>query len=108
MTNIEPHHLNSAGPFFVEKDQCIACRAPEQEAPELMSFDEQGGSCYFHRQPGTPEEIEHAIQAVWVACCDAVHYGGTDSTILVAYGNSTRVSGYRGERHGGGSGRVDA
>jgi len=82
MTNIEPHHLNAPGPFFVEKDQCIACRAPEHEAPELMSFDDLAGSCYFHRQPQTDEEIEHAIQAVWVACCDAVHYGGTDPRIL--------------------------
>ena len=67
---------------MVEKDQCIACHAPEREAPELMSFDEDGGSCYFHRQPQTPEEIEHAVRAVWVACCDAVHYDGDDRKIL--------------------------
>ena len=83
MSDLKPHHLNAPGPFFVEKDQCIACRAPENEAPELMSFDEQGESCYFHRQPQSPEEIEHAIQAVWVACCDVVHYDGDDPKILV-------------------------
>ena len=82
MTDIERYHLNAPGPFFVEKDQCIACHAPEHEAPELMSFDEEGGSCYFHRQPRTTEEIEHAVLAVYVACCDAVRYGGTDTHIL--------------------------
>ncbi len=82
MSDLKPHHLNAPGPFFVERDQCFACRAPEHEAPELMSFDEQGGSCYFHRQPKSLEEIEHAIQAVWVACCDAVHYEGDDPKIL--------------------------
>ena len=82
MSEPERYHLNAPGPFFVAKDECIACRAPEHEAPELMSFDEAGGSCYFHRQPQTPEETEHAIRAVWVACCDAVHYGGADRRIL--------------------------
>jgi len=87
MSHLTPHHLNAPGPFFVEKDQCIACRAPEHEAPELMSFDDHGGSCYFHRQPQTRDEIEHAIQAVWVACCDAVHYDGDDPQILARLRN---------------------
>ena len=78
----EPTPLNAPGPFYVVRDECIACHAPEAEAPELMAFDETAGTCYFHRQPQTPEETEHAIQAVVVACCDAVQYRGTDPIIL--------------------------
>ncbi len=81
--------LNAPGPFFVLKDQCIACLAPEAEAPELMAFDDHAGTCYFHRQPATEEELSHAIAAVAVACCDAVRYGGSDPAVLA------RLSGYR-------------
>lgn len=74
--------LNTSGPFFTEKDCCISCGAPEAEAPELMAFDEERGSCYFRRQPETREEIERACQAVWASCCEAVQYDGDDPTIL--------------------------
>ena len=73
--------LNAPGPFYVVKDQCIACCAPEAEAPELMAFDDHAQTCYFHRQPTTPSEVEHAIKAVLVACCDAVQYEGADPDI---------------------------
>jgi hypothetical protein len=56
--------------------------APEHEAPELMGYDEVGGGCYFRRQPATAEELEHAINAVRVACCGAVHYGGVNPNVL--------------------------
>lgn len=72
---------NVPGPFFVENEHCIACGAPEHEAPDLMAHDE-GGHCYFKRQPSTPQETEQAIQAVWVSCCGAVRYEGNDPNIL--------------------------
>ena len=73
--------LNALGPFFTEKDCCIQCHAPEAEAPALMAFDEASGSCYFRRQPVTAEEREQACRAVWVSCCDAVQYDGSDPAI---------------------------
>lgn len=73
--------LNAEGDFYVEKDTCITCAAPEHEAPELMSHDEETG-CYFKRQPETPEELEHAIEAVWVSCVEALRYAGNDPAIL--------------------------
>ncbi|MDQ1592954.1 MAG: hypothetical protein QOG71_3581 [Pyrinomonadaceae bacterium] len=63
------------------KDTCITCLAPEQEAPELMGLDEATG-CYFRRQPQTPEELEHAIEAVRVSCVAALRYAGNDPAIL--------------------------
>ena len=50
------------GPFYVAKDECIACRAPEVEARGLMSFDDDRTSCFFERQPMTPEEEYRAIR----------------------------------------------
>ena len=73
---------NARGPFVVVKDQCITCGAPEAEAPDLMSHDDEANSCYFHRQPATPEETERAIRAVQVSCCGAVVYRGQDPEIL--------------------------
>ena len=78
-------HLNAPGDFYVENQMCIACQAPEHEAPDLMSHietDDCGYHCYFKRQPQTPEEAERAILAVAVGCCGAVRYGGHDPRIL--------------------------
>jgi hypothetical protein len=73
--------LNAKGDFYVEKDTCLICMAPEHEAPGLMGYDEETG-CYFKRQPQTPEEIEHAVEAVWVSCVQALRYAGNDPVIL--------------------------
>ena len=74
--------LNAPGPFYVARDQCITCMAPEAEAPSLMAFDEERSSCYFRRQPETADETYRAIRAVWVSCCGAVRYGGTDPAVV--------------------------
>ena len=73
--------LNAEGDFYVMKDTCITCLAPEHEAPELMGLDEATG-CYFRRQPQTPEELEQAIEAVSVSCVAALRYAGNDPEIL--------------------------
>jgi hypothetical protein len=79
---------NAPGPFYVEKDMCIICMAPEAAAPELMGFfEDTSGShrrshCYFQRQPSTAEEVDHALEAIRVACCGALRYAGEDPLIL--------------------------
>lgn len=72
---------NVPGDFYVAKDECMTCVAPEAEAPELMGFDEAAYSCYFRRQPETPDEFDRAVRAVWVACCRAVRYRGQDPNV---------------------------
>jgi hypothetical protein len=77
--------LNAAGDFYVADGMCIACAAPEHEAPDLMAHDLAADGiyhCYFKRQPETAEELERAVMAVAVGCCGAVRYGGTNPTIL--------------------------
>ena len=45
--------------------------------------DEQGdASCYFTRQPQTPEEIERALRAIEYCCINAVGYEGNNPAIL--------------------------
>ena len=89
--------LNAAGPFFTEKDCCISCGAPEAEAPDLMAYDDERWSCYFRRQPTTPEEVEQACRAVEVSCCDAVQYDGDDPKILARL-SRTNPARYRAPR----------
>ena len=79
--NLERTPPNAEGDFYVEKDRCLSCMAPEYEAPELMGYDEQVG-CYFKMQPATPDELNHAIEAVGVSCIAALRYGGSDSAVL--------------------------
>lgn len=74
--------LNVPGPFYVANAQCLICGAPEHEAPDLMAADAETGHCYFKKQPSSPEELERAVQAVWVSCCGAVQYAGNDPAIL--------------------------
>ena len=81
---------NAPGAFYVAKDECIACRAPEAEARGLMSYDEEYSSCFFERQPTTPEEEYRAIRAVWASCCRAVKYGGNDPRVVARLDNLER------------------
>lgn len=77
------HQLNVVGAFYVEDGGCIACGAPEAEAPELMGWtDGPGDHCYFKRQPATAEEVDRAIRALEVSCCRALRYGGDDPAII--------------------------
>jgi hypothetical protein len=55
--------------------------APESDAPELMGFAKPDG-WFFPRQPETPGELDHAINAVRVSCVEALRYAGRDTTVL--------------------------
>jgi hypothetical protein len=55
--------------------------APEHEAPELIGYEE-GSGCYFKQQPQTADELDHAIEAVWNSCVEALRYAGHDPVIL--------------------------
>ena len=56
-----------------------------------MSHDDSG-HCFFARQPSNSNEIDAAIRAVWSSCCEAVRYGGRDSTILTRFANLGELS----------------
>lgn len=77
---------NIEGPFYCEKDLCLACRLPEQEAPDLIGFWEapQPGlcHCYFKKHPSTPDDVQRAIRALSICCSGALRYAGNDPAIL--------------------------
>jgi hypothetical protein len=81
MGDIKPYPKNAPGGFVVDDGYCIQCCAPQAEAPDLM--DNDGTSCYFQKQPVTPNEVERAIKAVCVSCCGAVRYVGDDVGIAL-------------------------
>ncbi len=79
---------NAQGPFYSEEDGCITCGAPHVEAPELMAwYNDPSGTnqfshCFFKRQPETPIEVEHAINAMHSSCVENLRYRGQDPAIL--------------------------
>ncbi|WP_082565616.1 ferredoxin [Duganella sp. Root1480D1] len=79
---------NAPGSFYTT-GECLSCGAPESLAPELLAeLNDDNSDTYFLRQPTTPEEIEHACQAIEVCCVDALRYGGDDPRIIERLGNN--------------------
>lgn len=82
-----PCPLNAPGPFYTT-GECLACGAPEAEAPDLLAPLTEGNyTTYFVRQPETPDEIERACEAIRVCCVSDLRYGGTDRAIIERLGN---------------------
>ena len=80
--------LNAPGPFY-STGECMACGAPEDEAPDLLAdLRDDQLETYFIRQPSSPAEIERACRAAQVCCIDAIRYAGSDPDILRRLGNS--------------------
>jgi hypothetical protein len=77
----KPYPTNAPGDFYVEDGICITCCAPESVAPKLMGMHPEG-HCYFKKQPSTPEELDHAIEAVGASCVEGLRYAGNDPDIL--------------------------
>lgn len=79
--------LTVAGPFYT-CGTCLACEAPEAEAPELLApLTAVNSTTYFVRQPQTPEEVERACSAIEVCCVMDLRYGGTDPLVIARLGN---------------------
>lgn len=74
---------------------CLACGAPEAEAPELLAPLTDGNyDTYFAKQPTTADEIEQACRAIEVCCVAALRYGGTDPAIIRRLGNTPEYCDY--------------
>jgi hypothetical protein len=86
--------LNAPGPFYT-LGGCLACEAPEMEAPDLLAPLTGGNdTTYFVRQPETPEEVERACRAIQVCCVMDLRYGGTDRAIIERLGNDPAACDY--------------
>lgn len=79
----EPDPSNAPGPFYVAYGCCVCCYAPEREAPDMVGRNEgEYESCFFRKQPATPEELDGVIAAMEVSCVPALRYAGDDPEIL--------------------------
>ncbi|MDZ4818672.1 MAG: hypothetical protein SGJ20_06840 [Planctomycetota bacterium] len=81
---------------------CMACEAPEGEAPDLLAPLTNGGNVdtYFVRQPETPDEVNRAVRAAKICCTSALRYGGQDREIIKALGNNPEFCDYVYDQHG--------
>jgi hypothetical protein len=86
LTPDEPHRMNAPGPFYVVNRDCMTCGYPHVLAPDLMAWEMNSegreAHCYFRKQPGTPHEIEQAVNVVKGSCCGALRYSGSDAEII--------------------------
>lgn len=81
MGQAKRHFKNIEGDFYVEDGCCTACGIPDEYAPGLMSYAEDG-HCYFSKQPENNSELYKAIKAVWASEVQCLRYGGEDRAIL--------------------------
>ena len=85
---------NAPGEWYTTGD-CMACGAPEAEAPDLFSpLTDEDLETYFARQPTTPEDVISACRAARACCVSAVRYAGRDPAIIEQLGNSGEYSDY--------------
>ncbi len=83
---------NAPGDWYTT-GECMACGAPEAEAPELLSpLSNDDLETYFARQPESAEEISRACRAARVCCVSAIRYGGRNPEIIAALGNTGEYS----------------
>ena len=71
------HHLNVAGPFYVEDGCCTRCGVPDVTAPEL--FGEADYTCFVKRQPETTDEVDRMVRAMITSEVGCIRYGGVDA-----------------------------
>ena len=76
---------NPPGPFYVIRDQCVACGLPPECAPSNITWhgcDACSNHCRVERQPKTESELDQVIESALGSCIEAIRYCGTDPEIL--------------------------
>ena len=88
------HAKNAPGDWYAT-GHCMACGAPEAEAPELFApLTDENYETYFVRQPRTQNEVQRACAAAHSCCVSAVRYGGTDPDVIRSLGNTAEFTDY--------------
>ena len=63
-TPYEREPTSAPGDFYVENRCCVSCGVPQVVAPDLVGWENNGGShCYWKKQPETPDEMRQASQS---------------------------------------------
>ena len=82
MTSRTPFPENVPGDFYVEDGCCLSCGMPTTVAPELFAYA-PGGHCYVRKQPTTPAEVHHMIEAFAVQDDQCIRYMGLSRVIQI-------------------------
>jgi hypothetical protein len=79
-----PKAASSRGDFYVEDGCCTSCGVPQSIAPELVGWTGEKNlpSCYWIRQPESPEEVDRAINIIHAQELGCHRYSGADPAIL--------------------------
>jgi ferredoxin len=96
MTNQQQPRLdrNAPGDWYTT-GECMACGAPEVEAPDLFALlTDDNDETYFVRQPITERDADRACRAAKACCVTAIRYGGRDPGIIRRLGNSGEYCDY--------------
>jgi hypothetical protein len=59
-SSLKDRYPLNKGDFYINNGDCIACGAPQAEAPDLINHGKAEGHCYFRKQPETETELDHA------------------------------------------------
>lgn len=71
-SQINRHHLNAEGRFWIDKDVCLACSACEEESPNNIKYDSKTGTSYIFKQPENELELQQVRNAVMCCCVEAI------------------------------------
>jgi hypothetical protein len=102
---------NADGPFYTTGNECpensepnaalvwcgdcLACEAPELEAPGLLApLTVENIDTYFVRQPVVGAEVDRACSALQSCCVAALRYGGRDIAIIKKLNNDPEFCDY--------------
>jgi len=82
-TSDSPKPASVRGDFYVQEGCCTSCGVPQLIAPELVgSTEDKVPSCYWVRQPESPEEVDRAIKIIQTQELGCHRYEGNDPAIL--------------------------
>ena len=82
-TSNSPNAVSARGDFYVQESCCLSCGVPQLIAPELVGWtEEKSPSCYWIRQPESPEEVDRAIKIIHTQELGCHRYAGNDPAIL--------------------------
>ena len=68
---------NVSGKFYVDQ-QCIDCDLCRETAPAFFTRNDEGGSSYVHKQPGSEEEAALCMEALEGCPVEAIGNDGDE------------------------------
>ena len=75
---LKSRKCETAGRYYVAKDECVICGCCEGVAPDLFLHHPDTGISEVKRQPKTAEEFRQMFLAQRICMVDCIYYSGPD------------------------------